>query len=151
MPRIPNGFVGGSEGYFSVVRTLTLGINWQDFDVRDATFASEADVVAQVTLELGRGAPAPYLGAADVIARAVLRSFRLMTLHESQDSYLTEAGTVGATTVTPSSAYLTAPAQGPTLTRVWQADRQVTKVQIRGEAADTTVQVEVTFDIPPEL
>jgi hypothetical protein len=149
MPRLPNGFVGSSEGYFSVVRTLLLGVDWQDFDVRDATFANEADVAAQLAGELGPDGAA--LAPADLIERGILRSFRLMTLSDAQDSYLTEVGTVGGSIVTPASAYLTAPAQGPTLERVWRADRQMTKVQIRGEGIDTSVQVEVTFDVPPSL
>ena len=143
MPGFTDGFVGTGEGYFRVARQQTLGTNWEHIDVRDAAFVARADVQEQLALE--------GLTSADLVARGILRSARLMSLHATQDAYITDRGTAASTTVNPTDAYLTAPARGPTVVALYPASRRITKCQVRGAGAGTTVQVEIQFDIPPVL
>lgn len=135
------GFTSGSPfGFFSVVRTVSLGTTWQDFDVRDPAFSGEADVNAQLV--------AAGKTAADLQANGVLRSFSIANAHATQDAYLTEFGTEGGVSVNPADAYATVKPSGA-LTRFHHPRRGLTKTQLRGAGASTTVSVEITFDVLP--
>ena len=141
MPVLPGGFVGGAEGYFSVMRTLSVGTTWVDIDVRAPAFSGEADVNAMLVAE--------GFTVTDLQERGLLRSLRVMSLHATQDAYVTEVGTVGESTVNPTTAYMTAPARGPGVVRVYTGARQRRKAQVRGAGAATILNVEISFDIPP--